>query len=52
VPPDLETEAIVRAIGVDKKVREGAVRFVCLDGLGGTRFEWLTGTEILGFLRG
>jgi 3-dehydroquinate synthase len=52
VPPDLEAEAIARAIGVDKKVRGGAVRFVCLDGLGGTRFEWLTGTEIIGFLRG
>jgi 3-dehydroquinate synthase len=52
VPPDLEAEAIARAIGVDKKVRGGAVRFVCLDGLGGARFEWLTGAEIIGFLRG
>jgi len=52
VPADLEPEAIARAIEVDKKIRKGAVRFVCLDGLGATRFEWLPGTEIVGFLRG
>jgi 3-dehydroquinate synthase len=52
MPPDLEPAAVARAIAVDKKIRNGAVRFVCLDGLGGTRFEWLTGAEIAGFLRG
>ncbi len=51
VPVDLQAEAIARAIAVDKKMRKGAVRFVCLDGLGGTRFDWLTGTEIVGSLR-
>lgn len=52
VPPDLDPEGIARAIAVDKKVRKGAVRFVCLAGLGSTCFEWLTGAEIVDSLRG
>jgi 3-dehydroquinate synthase len=51
VPADLDPEALARAITVDKKTRDGVVRFVCLDGLGATRFEPLTGAEIVGFLR-
>jgi 3-dehydroquinate synthase len=37
---------LARAVETDKKVAGGQVKFVCLEELGRTRFEYLTGEEI------
>jgi 3-dehydroquinate synthase len=50
VPREIEGPALARAIETDKKSRDGTIRFVCLDGLGGARFEHLTAAEIAGYL--
>ncbi len=46
VPAGLDAAAIARAVGTDKKTRAGAVKFVCLEAIGRTRFEYLCGAEI------
>ena len=49
VPGDLAAEQLALAIEADKKAAGGKIKFVCLDGLGKTRFDLLTATEIAGF---
>ena len=50
VPGELDAVAIAGAVSIDKKSREGTVRFVCLEEIGRTRFEHLTGAEIVRYL--
>ena len=46
VPPELLGSPLALTIEGDKKVASGKVKFVCIEQLGRTRFEYLTGTEI------
>ncbi len=46
VPVDIDATALAARVATDKKTREDAVRFVCLETIGRTRFEYLTGVEI------
>jgi 3-dehydroquinate synthase len=46
VPADIDATVLAARVAMDKKTREDAVRFVCLETIGRTRFEYLTGVEI------
>ena len=46
IPEDIDGRQIALAVGTDKKVSGGKVKFVCLEDIGRTRFEHLTGEEI------
>jgi 3-dehydroquinate synthase len=46
VPPELVGPQLGLVIESDKKVASGKVKFVCIEGLGRTRFEYLTSAEI------
>jgi len=50
VPREIDAEALAGAIGTDKKTREGAVKFVCVEEIGRTRFEYLVGRAIAEYL--
>jgi len=50
VPRDIDAGALAGAIGVDKKTRDGAVKFVCVEAIGRTRFERLEGSAIAAYL--
>jgi len=50
VPRDIEAEALAGAIGTDKKTRDGAVKFVCVEAIGRTRFERIEGPVIADYL--
>jgi 3-dehydroquinate synthase len=47
VPADLRGEPLALAMRTDKKARAGAIKFVCLEAVGATRFERLTCEEIV-----
>ncbi len=47
LPVELIGRPLVRAVASDKKASSGKIKFVCLAGLGQTRFEQLTGEEIV-----
>lgn len=47
VPPELLGRPLVLAIETDKKMSGGKVKFVCIEEIGRTRFDELTGEEIL-----
>jgi len=46
LPVELLGDQLVRAIAGDKKASSGKVKFVCLTGIGGTRFVDLTSEDI------
>jgi len=46
MPQDLPRERLAETIQGDKKTSGGKVKFVCIEDLGRTRFEYFTGTEI------
>lgn len=46
VPRELPVSRLALAVESDKKVAGGKVKFVCIEDLGRTRFEYLTGDEI------
>jgi len=50
VPSGIDGEALESAIGTDKKKREGAVKFVCVEAMGQTRFEHMEGRAIAAYL--
>ena len=52
IPQDLAEEHLRIGIGADKKVTAGKVKFVCIEDIGKTRFEFLNPTEIIGYLSG
>ncbi len=47
IPADLGRDAIAVAMRTDKKAKSGTIKFVCLEGIGTTRFERLTCEEIV-----
>jgi len=50
VPAELRGEALARAMRADKKARAGAIKFVCLETIGTTRFERLSPEDIVKYL--
>lgn len=52
VPADLEALDLAAAMASDKKVAAARVRFVALDAIGRTRFEWFTSEELAGAIPG
>ena len=46
LPAELLGEPLARAVAGDKKASSGKVKFVCLAGIGQTRFEHLSSEEI------
>jgi 3-dehydroquinate synthase len=46
MPRDLSQQQLADTIQGDKKVSGGKVKFVCVEDLGRTRFEYFTGTEV------
>lgn len=47
VPADLTREALALAMRIDKKSRDGVIKFVCIESIGKTRFERLGCEEIV-----
>jgi 3-dehydroquinate synthase len=52
IPADLIGRHLVLAVEADKKVSGGKVKFVCIEDIGRSRFEYLTGEEVLSFAGG
>lgn len=50
VPAGLAPSALARAMEADKKRSAGRIRFVCLEGLGRTRFESLSTADLEGLV--
>jgi len=46
IPPELVGPQLATAVAGDKKVSGGIIKFVCIEDLGRTRFESVTGEEI------
>jgi len=51
VPKELKDEYILRGMAVDKKASGGKIKFVCIEELGKTLFDYLTTEEIGGYLQ-
>lgn len=52
LPADLALADLIQGMEVDKKAAGGKIKFVISEGLGKTRFHWLTPGEILNALGG
>jgi 3-dehydroquinate synthase len=52
LPEELIGPNLTLAVETDKKVSSGKVKFVCLEDIGKTRFEQLTGDEVVRHARG
>src|SRR6185369_1874601 len=50
VPADLGGEPLALAMRTDKKARGGAIKYVCIEEIGKTRFERLTCDEIVKYI--
>lgn len=50
LPADLSLSDLIQGMEVDKKAAAGKIKFVISEGLGKTRFHWLTPGEILNAL--
>ena len=51
VPKELKGEYILRGMAVDKKASGGKIKFVCIEELGKTCFDYLTTEQIGGYLQ-
>lgn len=51
VPKELKDEYLLRSMAIDKKTSGGKIKFVCIEELGKTRFDYLTIEEIGGYLQ-
>jgi 3-dehydroquinate synthase len=51
IPDDLVGSNLAVAMQTDKKVSKGRIKFVCLETIGKTRFEHVSGDEILRYAR-
>ena len=49
IPKDISGKPLVLAIRADKKAAGDKIRFVCIDDIGQTRFDFLTAEEIAAF---
>lgn len=47
IPADVPVTKLIQGIEVDKKAAEGKIKFVMCEGIGKTRFHWLTPDDIL-----
>ena len=47
---DLGRDALALAMRTDKKAQSGTIKFICLEGIGTTRFERLTCEEIVRYI--
>jgi len=47
IPGDITPDALALALRTDKKARGGAIKFVCIEAIGRTRFERLTCEEVV-----
>ena len=47
IPGNISLPGLIQALEVDKKAAGGKIKFVMCEGLGQTRFHWLTPEEIL-----
>ena len=47
IPPEVSPKTLIQAMEFDKKVAAGKIKFVMCEGIGKTRFHWLTPEEIL-----
>jgi len=47
IPPGVSPKTLIQAMEIDKKVAGGKIKFVMCEGIGKTRFHWLTPEEIL-----
>ncbi len=47
IPPEVSPKTLIQAMEIDKKVAGGKIKFVMCEGIGKTRFHWLTPDEIL-----
>lgn len=50
IPKDLKDIHLLRGMTADKKAAGGKIKFVCIEDLGKTRFDYLTVEEIGGYL--
>ena len=50
IPKDLKGEPLLRGMASDKKAAGGKIKFVCIEELGKTRFDYLTTEEIGSYL--
>jgi 3-dehydroquinate synthase len=50
IPAGLSLQSVVDAIQLDKKAAEGRIKFVMSEGIGKTRFHWLSPREVLAAL--
>lgn len=50
IPKQLKGEHLLHGIEADKKIAGGKVKFVCIEELGKTRFEYLSAKEIAAYL--
>lgn len=47
IPPEVSPRDLIQGMEVDKKAARGKIKFVICEGIGMTRFHWLTPEEIL-----
>jgi 3-dehydroquinate synthase len=52
IPADVSVQSLIHAMEVDKKAAGGKIKFVMCDGIGKTRFHWLSPPDILAGLAG
>ena len=50
IPANLRREALGLAMRTDKKALNGTIKFVCLESLGRTKFQWLTCEDIVRYI--
>ena len=47
IPGDIALEDLVAGMALDKKSHAGKIKFVLCEGIGRTRFQWFSATEIV-----
>ena len=47
IPDDIALEDLVAGMALDKKSHAGKIKFVLCEGIGSTRFQWFSATEIV-----
>lgn len=50
IPSNVSMQSLIQGMEVDKKAAAGKIKFIMCEGLGKTRFHWLTPEEILAAL--
>lgn len=50
IPAGVSLQSVIQAIQLDKKAAEGRIKFVMSEGIGKTRFHWLSPREVLAAL--